>query len=257
VQGLDIDNDETQKMLDELASDPVIEVVEDEVPEVPEKPTTKVGDLFELGDHRLLCGDSTSADDVARLVSGGKIDLAFCSPPYNVGGNTMGGHLKNSKVHSKYTDIDDNMPVDEYSQFLSTTMSHMLAHCTYAVIDIQMLAANKIVLIEWLHEYRDHICDVAIWNKTFGAPAMGDNVLNSAFEFLWIFASEKKTKSEDQNGCISRQCPKCIHSWKTDVERVFRCTCSDLSAAPSNLGNIDNHKTRRRYGSISSAQAQP
>ncbi len=57
VQGLDIDNDETQKMLDELASDPVIEVVEDELPEVPDEPTTKLGDLFELGDHRLLCGD--------------------------------------------------------------------------------------------------------------------------------------------------------------------------------------------------------
>ena len=82
VQGLEIDNDETQKMLNELASDPVIEVVEDEVPELPEEPTTKTGDLFALGDHRLLCGDSTSAEDVARLMDGDLAAVCFTSPPY-------------------------------------------------------------------------------------------------------------------------------------------------------------------------------
>ena len=84
VQGLDIDNDETQKMLDELASDPVIDAEEDELPEVPDEPTTKTGDLFALGDHRLLCGDATSADDVARLMGGAKADIWLCDPPYNV-----------------------------------------------------------------------------------------------------------------------------------------------------------------------------
>jgi len=84
VQGLDIDNDETQKMLDELASDPVIDAEEDELPEVPDEPTTKTGDLFELGDHRLLCGDATSADDVARLMDGSEADIWLCDPPYNV-----------------------------------------------------------------------------------------------------------------------------------------------------------------------------
>jgi DNA modification methylase len=90
VQGLEIDNDETQKMLDELASDPVIEVVEDEVPEVPEEPTTKVGDLFELGDHRLLCGDCTSADNVARLMDGAKASLLHADPPYGMGKENEG-----------------------------------------------------------------------------------------------------------------------------------------------------------------------
>lgn len=84
VQGLDIENDETQKMLDELASDPVIEAEEDELPEPPADPITKTGDLWKLGDHRLLCGDATSADDVARLMDGAKADIWLCDPPYNV-----------------------------------------------------------------------------------------------------------------------------------------------------------------------------
>lgn len=63
---------------------PDIEDGADSVPEVDDTPAiTKTGDLFTLGKHRLLCGDSTKAEDVARLMRGGKADLVFTSPPYN------------------------------------------------------------------------------------------------------------------------------------------------------------------------------
>lgn len=56
----------------------------DDVPEVPEKPTTKPGDLWLLGDHRLLCGDSTKAEDVERLMDGNSPELIVTDPPYGV-----------------------------------------------------------------------------------------------------------------------------------------------------------------------------
>jgi len=56
----------------------------DEIPDVPEEPTTKPGDLWILGDHRLLCGDSTKAEDVERLMDGEKADMVFTDPPYGV-----------------------------------------------------------------------------------------------------------------------------------------------------------------------------
>lgn len=58
------------------------DITEDEVPDVPVDPITQSGDLWILGDHRVMCGDSTKAEDVARLMDGNRINVAFTSPPY-------------------------------------------------------------------------------------------------------------------------------------------------------------------------------
>ena len=77
------------------------EIIEDEVPEPPEEPITKPGDLWILGRHRLLCGDATKKEDVERLMDGKKADMVFTDPPYGievVGGTkpfgTVGGTNK-------------------------------------------------------------------------------------------------------------------------------------------------------------------
>jgi len=57
---------------------------EDAVPDVPEEPKTKLGDIYKLGNHRLMCGDSTSIDAVDKLMDGQKADMVFTDPPYGV-----------------------------------------------------------------------------------------------------------------------------------------------------------------------------
>lgn len=80
---------ELEGMVDGLLGEK--ELNEDEVPEVPEDPITKPGDLWILGDHRLLCGDSTKAEDVERLMNGKKADLCLTDPPYGLGDKKESG----------------------------------------------------------------------------------------------------------------------------------------------------------------------
>lgn len=77
------------------------EIVEDEMPEVPEEPKAKVGDIYELGCHRLICGDSTNPEVIERLMDGAKADMVFTDPPYGMKLDTdfsgMQNHLDMAK----------------------------------------------------------------------------------------------------------------------------------------------------------------
>jgi DNA modification methylase len=67
-----------------LADGETASEAEDEVPEPPEEPVSRPGDLWVLGNHRLLCGDATVLADVERVLGGQLADMTFCDPPYNV-----------------------------------------------------------------------------------------------------------------------------------------------------------------------------
>ena len=58
---------------------------DDDVPEPPKEPVSKLGDIYQLGRHRVACGDSTKLEDVERLMNGQKADLVFTDPPYGIG----------------------------------------------------------------------------------------------------------------------------------------------------------------------------
>ena len=82
LQQFDFDIDLTGFELPDEEDD--TEVVEDEVPDVPEQPVTKLGDLWQLGEHRLICGDSTDPAVIDRLMDGVKAECVFTDPPYNI-----------------------------------------------------------------------------------------------------------------------------------------------------------------------------
>ncbi|MBT3789083.1 MAG: site-specific DNA-methyltransferase [Alphaproteobacteria bacterium] len=77
------DFDEIDRLLN-ADTEPAGNTDDDDIPETPEEPISKPGDLWLLGNHRLLCGDATVLGDVERVLDGGLADLTFCDPPYNV-----------------------------------------------------------------------------------------------------------------------------------------------------------------------------
>jgi DNA modification methylase len=78
------DASELERLLALADGEPDSDGAEDEVPEPPDDPVSKPGDLWILGNHRLLCGDATLLADVERVLSGQLADMTFCDPPYNV-----------------------------------------------------------------------------------------------------------------------------------------------------------------------------
>lgn len=85
----------------------------DDMPPPPAKPVTRPGDLWIMGEHRVLCGDSTNLEHVRRALDGAAIDFAFTSPPYNVGVD--------------YDGTDDDISWSEYRTFLAAVVRNVVA----------------------------------------------------------------------------------------------------------------------------------
>ena len=91
------------------------ETDEDSIPEPPKEPKSKLGDIYELGHHRLMCGDSISIDDVDKLMDGKKADMVFTDPPYNVAFNGRSGKFDVIK--------NDDLEENEFNNFIDSFLS--------------------------------------------------------------------------------------------------------------------------------------
>ena len=96
------------------------EVIEDEPPEVDEEnePIAKLGDIYLLGEHRLMCGDSTKAEDVQRLMGGSTADLVVTDPPYNVNYGSINETGYGKKRGNATKILNDNMDDLSFYNFL-------------------------------------------------------------------------------------------------------------------------------------------
>ena len=149
------------------------EIEEDEVPESPADPITKTGDLWLLGNHRVLCGDSTKAEDVARLMNGSKADCVLTDPPYGISLDTdytKGGGKRYKPV------AGDTRPFD-------------------ASLLRERFAATKEQFWFGANYYHRTLCasdgdgSWLVWDKRTEAT---DSVIGSAFELCWSAVQHKQ-----------------------------------------------------------------
>jgi site-specific DNA-methyltransferase (adenine-specific) len=119
-------DDELAGLLPEVEELPPEDADADAVPEPPAEPITKPGDVWLLGKHRVMCGDSTSIDAVEQLMDGGKADLLLTDPPYNVALG-MDETPEEAKKRNRRTDgltiQNDSMGDEDFRQFLRDVYS--------------------------------------------------------------------------------------------------------------------------------------
>ena len=166
---------------------------EDAVPEIPEQLVTVEGDVWLLGRHRLMCGDSTSIDDVDNLMDGKQIDFMFTSPPYNAGDSEkLSGNTHTTD--NKYANYRDDKSENDYLDFLKGFTNAWMWSTKCMAVNIQQLAGNKIAFVEYLNFYKNHLIDIAIWDKKHGAPQMAKNVMSNRFEYI-VFLRQTENPS--------------------------------------------------------------
>lgn len=185
---------------DESVNEDDADIQEDEFDDaVPDAPTCQTGQVWRLGNHRLMCGDSTSADDVAKLMGGCVADIAITSPPYGAGKSAkLRGHYDQGKQQkcakeSFYENYEDD--AGGWFELIDSAMANMESSTRAQFVNIQMLASNKTSLLDIIHKRKDHLCDVIIWDKERSAPQMAKNILNNEFEFIFVFGSENCSRS--------------------------------------------------------------
>lgn len=98
------------------------DVIEDEYdPNPPEEPKAQRGDIYQLGEHRLMCGDSTDPADVAALMEGGTVKLLLTDPPYNV---AVGTSKRPKSNHNNVQILNDNMQETAFIEFLTKALQN-------------------------------------------------------------------------------------------------------------------------------------
>ena len=154
---------------------------EDEIPEPPVEPKTKLGDIYQLGRHRLMCGDSTDEATVNRLMNGAKADMVFTDPPYGMDLDTdytkMGdGGKKHDKV------IADNQ------QFNAQQILKMFDYCK----EVFLWGADY--YIETLNRQYPDLGSWVIWDKYSDSERKGllDGRFGSSFETCWSKTKHKR-----------------------------------------------------------------
>jgi len=154
------------KEIDKLLAPEVTEglVDEDDVPEMPPEPRTKLGDIYILGAHRLMCGDSTSIDDVEKLMEGKKCDMVWTDPPYNVAIQGVAGKIMN-----------DDMSDASFKDFLASVYScYYLSMKDGAVIYVAHADTERVNFTQCFKESGLKLSQVLIWVKQAGTLSRQD-----------------------------------------------------------------------------------
>lgn len=178
--------------------DPATDAKEDDFDEDKTEQRCKKGDVWQLGNHRLMCGDSTSASAVNKLMNGERADIAFTSPPYNMSGGFQTSHKQKLYTNdSVYEEYSDDLNDDEYLEFLQKALDNCLAHCDDVLFNIGYCKGGLNATARLLGNNADKFGGAIIWKKHNAFNPVFDvqlGVLANICEPIYIFNNKGARK---------------------------------------------------------------
>jgi len=185
------DDDELSALLAEDGTEGLTD--EDAVPEAPEVPVTVEGDVWLMGRHRLMCGDSTSIDAVDNLMDGQKADMVFTSPPYNADAKAGQGDIFNKKKSVKlYADgYSDKLPSQDYVEFAASVLEVCFAVTDGFIFwNVSYNAKSRFEYIQQISDRLPYLVEQVCWKKTSTIPFKGS--LMRDWEPIYVFSTNKQ-----------------------------------------------------------------
>ena len=173
---LGFDSDELAKLLEPETVDGLTD--EDEVPDVPDDPITKPGDVWVMGNHRLMCGDSTSSDSVENLMEDKKADMVFTDPPYNIDY----GNIKHPKFKQRNIE-NDNMSQQDFADFCSSFSANIKLFCDGCVYVFGPPGPDGRIMFSELDKIL-HCSTTIVWNKD--QFTLGRGKYQNKYEPCWF-----------------------------------------------------------------------
>lgn len=163
-------------------------IVEDEPPWPKREAISKIGDIWVLGEHRLMCGDATNEGSIKKLVREDILKCIFTSPPYNM----------NAKMYEEY---QDNLESKKYIEFNMKIIDEWVKHLKgYLYWNISYNKNSRWEFIEILHKLATKkdmkFLELIVWDKTKGMPIVSKKMLTRQYESIFLAGTEENVSND-------------------------------------------------------------